>query len=49
MGDSPPKARSIASTAAHIDYELCIQPYGVKEFGVQDLDDHDIACGQVLE
>jgi hypothetical protein len=33
---------------AIIDYELGVKPYGVKEFGVQDLDDHDIAFGQVL-
>ncbi len=34
---------------AKIDYELCDQPYGVREFGVQDLDDHDIAFGQDME
>ncbi len=33
---------------AIIDYEMCLQPYGVKEFGVQDLDDHDIGIGQVI-
>lgn len=34
---------------ATIDYEICIQPYGCKEFGVQDLDGYDIAFGQDLE
>lgn len=34
---------------AIIDYTLGIKPYGVKEFGVQDVDDHDIAFGQVLD
>ena len=34
---------------ARIDYDLCVQPYGCKEFGVQDLDDHDIAFGQDLD
>lgn len=34
---------------ARIDYELGIKPYGVKEFGVQDMDGHDIAFGQDLE
>jgi uncharacterized glyoxalase superfamily protein PhnB len=34
---------------ARIDYEVELKPYGVKEFGVQDLDDHDIAFGQVVE
>ena len=33
---------------AIIDYSLGIKPYGVKEFGVQDLDGHDIAFGQLL-
>jgi catechol 2,3-dioxygenase-like lactoylglutathione lyase family enzyme len=33
---------------ATIDYELGLKPYGVKEFGVQDVDDHDIAFGQLV-
>jgi hypothetical protein len=32
---------------AHIDYELGLKPYGVLEFGIQDLDDHDIGFGQI--
>jgi hypothetical protein len=35
-------------SGAIIDYTLYTTSYGVKEFGVQDLDDHDIAFGQVL-
>lgn len=31
---------------AIMDYELEVKDYGVKEFGVQDLDGHDIAFGQ---
>lgn len=31
---------------ARIDYGLGIKPYGIKEFGIQDLDGHDIAFGQ---
>lgn len=31
---------------AHIDYELCDQPYGCREFGIQDPDGYDIAFGQ---
>jgi uncharacterized glyoxalase superfamily protein PhnB len=31
---------------ATIDYDLCEQPYGVLEFGIQDPDGHDIAFGQ---
>ena len=33
---------------ACIDYGLGIKPYGIKEFGIQDLDGHDIAFGQRL-
>lgn len=33
---------------ASIDYELHEKPYGVLEFGIQDLDDQDIAFGQDL-
>ncbi len=36
------------SSGATIDYELCNQPYGCREFGIQDLDGHDIAFGQLL-
>lgn len=34
---------------AVIDYELGLKPYGNKEFGVQDLDGHDIAIGQEVD
>lgn len=34
---------------AKIDYGLCDQPYGCREFGTQDLDGHDIAFGQPKE
>ncbi len=30
---------------ATIDYDPCDQPYGCREFGVQDLDGYDIAFG----
>jgi hypothetical protein len=36
------------SRGAKIDYELCEQPYAVLEFGIQDLDGHDIGFGQEL-
>ncbi|MEM6381173.1 MAG: VOC family protein [Pseudomonadota bacterium] len=35
-------------SGAKIDYSLCEQPYNVLEFGIQDLDGHDIAFGQDL-
>ena len=31
------------------NYELCDQPYGCREFGIQDLDGYDIAFGQDIE
>ncbi len=34
---------------ARIDYGLCDQPYGCREFGAQDIDGHDIGFGQSVE
>jgi hypothetical protein len=34
---------------AHMDYGPCTQPYHVREFGIQDLDGHDIGFGQALK
>ncbi len=31
-----------------IDYTLCNQPWGMREFGVQDPDGHDIGFGQPI-
>jgi catechol 2,3-dioxygenase-like lactoylglutathione lyase family enzyme len=39
----------LLTRGARIDYELCNQPYGCREFGVQDLDGYDIAFGQDLD
>lgn len=36
-------------SGAIIDYTLHLKPYGVKEFGVQDIDDHDIAFCEVVD
>lgn len=33
-------------SGAIIDYSLYTTPRGMKEFGIQDLDDHDIGFGQ---
>jgi hypothetical protein len=33
---------------AKIDYGLCDQPYGCREFGTQDLDGYDIGFGQAM-
>ncbi len=32
-----------------IDYHIGDKPYGCREFGVQDLEGHDIAIGQIIE
>ncbi len=34
---------------AIIDYELCDQPYGCREFGIRTPDGHDIAFGQEIK
>ena len=39
--------REFVARGAKIDYELCDQPYGCREFGTQDIDGHDIGFGQV--
>jgi len=33
---------------APIDFTIYDTPWGTREFGIQDLDDHDIAFGQLL-
>jgi uncharacterized glyoxalase superfamily protein PhnB len=38
-----------SASGASIDYELCNQPYGCREFGIQDLDGYDVAFCQILE
>jgi uncharacterized glyoxalase superfamily protein PhnB len=39
--------REFAARGATIDYGPCDQPHGCREFGVQDMDGHDIAFGEV--
>lgn len=34
---------------AKIDYPPCDQPYGCREFGIQDVDGYDIGFGQILD
>jgi uncharacterized glyoxalase superfamily protein PhnB len=36
----------VRARGAKIDYGLGDKPYGVREFGIQDLDGHDIGFGQ---
>ena len=37
------------SRGAKIDYEICDQPHGCREFGIQDIDGYDIAFGQDMD
>lgn len=38
----------LQSRGAIIDYTPCTQPYGIREFGIQDLEGHDIGFGQSI-
>jgi uncharacterized glyoxalase superfamily protein PhnB len=38
----------LVNRGAKIDYGLCDQPYGCREFAIQDLDSYDIGFGQAL-
>jgi hypothetical protein len=40
--------REFVERGAKIDYGLCDQPYGCREFGTQDIDGHDIGFGQIV-
>ena len=40
--------KEFVERGAKIDYGLCDQPYGCREFGTQDIDGHDVGFGQVI-
>ena len=41
--------KEFVERGAKIDYGLCAQKYGCREFGTQDIDGHDIRfAGQVI-
>lgn len=40
--------RELQQRGATIDYTLYDTPWGTREFGIQDLDDHDITFGMIL-
>jgi catechol 2,3-dioxygenase-like lactoylglutathione lyase family enzyme len=40
--------KEFISNGSTIDYELCIQPYGVKEFGINDPDGYDVSFGEII-
>jgi len=48
VDDARAMYEELKERGAHIDYDLGEKPYGVLEFGIQDLDEHDIGFGQDL-
>ena len=48
VDDAAALYEEIKERGAPIDFTLYDTPWGTREFGIQDLDDHDIAFGQVL-
>lgn len=49
VDDAQTMFEELKSRGAIIDYELCEQPYGSREFGIQDLDGYDIGFGQDVD
>lgn len=47
VSDADALHREFVGRGATIDYGPCDQPYGCREFGIQDIDGYDIAFGQV--
>ena len=48
VDDARAMYEELKARGAHMDYDLGEKPYGVLEFGIQDLDEHDIGFGQDL-
>jgi len=48
IDDARSMYEELKERGAHIDYHLVEKPYGVLEFGIQDLDGQDIGFGQDL-
>ncbi|MBI1336590.1 MAG: bleomycin resistance protein [Phycisphaera sp.] len=48
VDDAKALYEELKGRGARIDYDLCEQPYGCLEFGIEDLEDHDIAFGQAI-
>mgnify|MGYP003330794436 FL=1 len=49
VDDAEAEYTAMQERGATIDYTLYDTPWGTREFGVQDLDDHDIAIGQIID
>jgi uncharacterized glyoxalase superfamily protein PhnB len=48
VDDADALYEEMKAKGARMDYGPCTQAYGVREFGIQDLDGHDISFGQML-
>lgn len=48
VDDASALYRELQDRGATIDFTLYDTPWGTREFGIQDLDDHDIAFGQII-
>jgi len=48
VSDADALCQEFKDRGATIDYGPCDQPYGCREFGIQDLDGYDISFGQIL-
>ena len=48
VSDADGLYREFKDRGAKIDYGPCDQPYGCREFGIQDIDGYDISFGQVV-
>ena len=46
VDDADALYQELLDRGAKIDYEPCLQPYGCREFGIQDPDGYDVAFGQ---
>lgn len=46
VDDAKALYEELRAAGAKIDYGLGMKPYGILEFGIQDLDGHDIGFGQ---
>jgi uncharacterized glyoxalase superfamily protein PhnB len=49
VDDAKALFEELVAAGAKIDYGLETKPYGILEFGIQDLDGHDIGFGQMLK
>jgi hypothetical protein len=48
VDDADALYKEMKGKGTKMDYGPCTQPYGVREFGIQDLDRHDIGFGQII-